>query len=145
MSPHIEIPARYSSTVTWHEVQGLPGPSFIQRLLLAGEAHPEWHGWDPELIEIAKAHVNKYELRSAYNRADYIINCAASAWSTPMTQAMRITAGTPSSIIGFNSLPHEFGYRGTYQQKGRRKTHRSSDKRAEQGSLSNIWMPLVLS
>lgn len=30
------------------------------------------HGWDPELIEVALAHVDKDELRSAYNRADYI-------------------------------------------------------------------------
>ncbi|WNF56501.1 integrase domain-containing protein [Pseudomonas sp. SG20052] len=30
------------------------------------------HGWDPELIEVALAHVDKNEVRSAYNRADYI-------------------------------------------------------------------------
>lgn len=30
------------------------------------------HGWDPELIEVAMAHVDKDEVRSAYNRADYI-------------------------------------------------------------------------
>lgn len=30
------------------------------------------HGWDPELIEVALAHVDKDEVRSAYNRADYI-------------------------------------------------------------------------
>lgn len=30
------------------------------------------HGWDPELIEVALAHVDKDEARSAYNRADYI-------------------------------------------------------------------------
>lgn len=29
-------------------------------------------GWDPELIEVALAHVDKYEVRSACNRADYI-------------------------------------------------------------------------
>ncbi len=29
-------------------------------------------GWDPELIEVALAHVDKDEVRSAYNRADYI-------------------------------------------------------------------------
>lgn len=28
--------------------------------------------WDPELIEVALAHVDKDEVRSAYNRADYI-------------------------------------------------------------------------
>lgn len=30
------------------------------------------HGWDPELIEVALAHVDKDEFRSAYNRAHYI-------------------------------------------------------------------------
>ena len=31
------------------------------------------HGdWDAELIEVALAHVDKDEVRSAYNRADYI-------------------------------------------------------------------------
>ena len=30
------------------------------------------HGCDPELIEVALAHVDKDEVRSAYNRADYI-------------------------------------------------------------------------
>jgi len=30
------------------------------------------HGWDPELIEVALAHVDKDEVRSAYNRAEYI-------------------------------------------------------------------------
>ena len=30
------------------------------------------HGWDPELIEVTRAHVFKDEVRSAYNRADYI-------------------------------------------------------------------------
>ena len=30
------------------------------------------HGWDPELIKVALAHVDKDEVRSAYNRADYI-------------------------------------------------------------------------
>lgn len=29
------------------------------------------HGWEPELIEVALAHVDKDEVRSAYNRADY--------------------------------------------------------------------------
>jgi len=29
-------------------------------------------GWDTELIEVALAHVDKDEVRSAYNRADYI-------------------------------------------------------------------------
>ena len=29
-------------------------------------------GWDPELIEVALAHVDKDEVRSAYNRAEYI-------------------------------------------------------------------------
>ena len=29
-------------------------------------------GWDPELIEVALAHVDKDEVRRAYNRADYI-------------------------------------------------------------------------
>ncbi|WP_460160357.1 integrase domain-containing protein [Pseudomonas sp. S2_B10] len=30
------------------------------------------HAWDAELIEVALAHVDKDEVRSAYNRADYI-------------------------------------------------------------------------
>jgi integrase len=30
------------------------------------------HGWDPELIEVALAHVDNNEVRSAYNRAEYI-------------------------------------------------------------------------
>lgn len=30
------------------------------------------HGWESELIEVALAHVDKDEVRSAYNRADYI-------------------------------------------------------------------------
>jgi integrase len=30
------------------------------------------HGWDPEMIEVALAHVDKNEVRSAYNRAEYI-------------------------------------------------------------------------
>jgi integrase len=30
------------------------------------------HGWDAELVEVALAHVDKDEVRSAYNRADYI-------------------------------------------------------------------------
>lgn len=30
------------------------------------------HGWDPELIKVALAHVDKDEVRSTYNRADYI-------------------------------------------------------------------------
>ena len=30
------------------------------------------HGWDPELIEVALAHVDKDEVRSAYNRTDYM-------------------------------------------------------------------------
>ena len=29
-------------------------------------------GWESELIEVALAHVDKDEVRSAYNRADYI-------------------------------------------------------------------------
>lgn len=29
-------------------------------------------GFDPELIEVALAHVDKNEVRSAYNRADYV-------------------------------------------------------------------------
>lgn len=29
-------------------------------------------GWEPELIEVALAHVDKDEVRSAYNRADYL-------------------------------------------------------------------------
>ena len=28
------------------------------------------HGWDPELIEVALAHVDMDEVRSAYNRAE---------------------------------------------------------------------------
>jgi len=30
------------------------------------------HGWDPEMIEVALAHVDEDEIRSAYHRADYI-------------------------------------------------------------------------
>lgn len=30
------------------------------------------HAWDPELIEVALAHVDKDEVRAAYNRAEYI-------------------------------------------------------------------------
>lgn len=30
------------------------------------------HGWEPELIEVALAHVDKDEVRKAYNRAEYI-------------------------------------------------------------------------
>ena len=30
------------------------------------------HGFDPEVIEAALAHVDKDQVRSAYNRADYI-------------------------------------------------------------------------
>ena len=30
------------------------------------------HGWGPELIEVALAHVDKDEVRSAYNRANCI-------------------------------------------------------------------------
>lgn len=30
------------------------------------------HGADSELVEVALAHVDKDEVRSAYNRADYI-------------------------------------------------------------------------
>lgn len=30
------------------------------------------YAWNPELIEVALAHVDKDEVRSAYNRADYI-------------------------------------------------------------------------
>lgn len=30
------------------------------------------HAWNPELIEVALAHVDNDEVRSAYNRADYI-------------------------------------------------------------------------
>lgn len=30
------------------------------------------HGWYPESIEVALAHADKDEVRSAYNRADYI-------------------------------------------------------------------------
>ncbi|MCP2076127.1 UNVERIFIED_ORG: integrase [Pseudomonas lini] len=30
------------------------------------------HGWDPELIKVTLAHVDKDEVRSAYNQADYI-------------------------------------------------------------------------
>ncbi len=30
------------------------------------------HGWDAELIEVALAHVDKDEVRGAYNRADYL-------------------------------------------------------------------------
>lgn len=30
------------------------------------------HGWNPEMIEVALAHVDKDEVRSAYNRADHI-------------------------------------------------------------------------
>jgi len=29
------------------------------------------HGWDPELFEVALAHVDKDEVRSAYNRTDF--------------------------------------------------------------------------
>lgn len=37
------------------------------------------HGWDPELIEVTLADVDKDEVRSTNNRADYINDCAASA------------------------------------------------------------------
>ncbi len=30
------------------------------------------HGWDPELIEVALSHVDQNDVRSAYNRAEYI-------------------------------------------------------------------------
>ena len=30
------------------------------------------HGWEPELIEVALAHVDPNEVRSAYNRAQYV-------------------------------------------------------------------------
>jgi len=30
------------------------------------------YSFDPELIEVALAHVDKNEVRSAYNRADYV-------------------------------------------------------------------------
>lgn len=30
------------------------------------------YGWDPELIDVALAHVDKDEVRGAYNRTDYI-------------------------------------------------------------------------
>ncbi len=37
------------------------------------------NGWDPELIEVALADVDKDEVRSTNNRADYITDCAAGA------------------------------------------------------------------
>lgn len=47
------------------------------------------HGFDPELIEVALAHVDKDEVRSAYNRADYVERrrLMMEWWSTHIQQA----------------------------------------------------------
>jgi len=64
------------------------------------------HGWDAELIEVALAHVDKDEVRSAYNRADYIERRRPMMawWSEHIQQAATgsLSVSAAQSVRGFN-------------------------------------------
>ncbi|MFP0197818.1 integrase domain-containing protein [Pseudomonas sp. PHC1] len=64
------------------------------------------HGWDAELIEVALAHVDKDEVRSAYNRADYIERRRPMMawWSEHIQQAATgsLSVSAAQSARGFN-------------------------------------------
>ena len=66
------------------------------------------HGFDPELIEVALAHVDKNEVRSAYNRADYIERRRPMMewWSQHIDQAATgslsvasVNSGNPRKVV----------------------------------------------
>jgi integrase len=67
------------------------------------------HGWDPELIEVALAHVDKDEVRSAYNRADYIERRRAMMawWSEHIQKAATgsLSASAINQTRGRNVVP----------------------------------------
>lgn len=64
------------------------------------------HGWDAELIEVALAHVDKDEVRSAYNRADYIERRRPMMawWSEHIQQAATgsLSVSAAQTARGFN-------------------------------------------
>lgn len=51
------------------------------------------HGFDPELIEVALSHVDTNEVRSVYNRADYIVRRLpmTNSWSEHTQQAATVS------------------------------------------------------
>lgn len=51
---------------------GLPGRLASHGMRSMASTILNEHGWEPELIEVALAHVDKDEALSAYNRAEYI-------------------------------------------------------------------------
>ena len=62
------------------------------------------HGWDPELIEVALAHVDKDEVRSAYNRADYIERRRPMMkWWSEHIQAAATGSLSMSAVIGLGN------------------------------------------
>lgn len=67
------------------------------------------HGFDPELIEVALAHVDKNEVRSAYNRADYVERRRPMMawWSEHIQKAatgsLSVAAGTPRNVVPIRS------------------------------------------
>ena len=62
-------------------------------------------GWDPELIEVALAHVDKDEVRSAYNRADYIERRRPMmAWWSEHIQTAAIGNLSVSAVQGTRGL-----------------------------------------
>jgi len=67
------------------------------------------HGFDPELIEVALAHVDKNEVRSAYNRADYVERRRPMmAWwsehiQNAATGSLSVAADTPRKVVPIRS------------------------------------------
>ena len=67
------------------------------------------HGFDPELIEVALAHVDKNEVRSAYNRADYVERRRPMmAWwsehiQNAATGSLSVAADTPRNVVPIRS------------------------------------------
>ena len=62
-------------------------------------------GWDAELIEVALAHVDKDEVRSAYNRADYIERRRPMMiWWSEHIQHAATGSLSVSAVTNFNGL-----------------------------------------
>lgn len=65
------------------------------------------HGWSPDLIEVALTHVDKDEVRSAYNRADYIESRRPMmAWWSENIQ--KAATGNLSTYAIYQTKDHNF-------------------------------------
>lgn len=62
------------------------------------------HGFEPELIEVALAHADKDEVRSAYNRADYIERRRPMMewWSQHIDQAAKGSLSVTATNEGYS-------------------------------------------